>query len=91
MATQAEDRTYELVIWDYDAAPDACDYREENGIAPYYVYRRLCGLTLRDATPKAYRAVEEYPYFVGAAVFQNGQKVRGYGLTFAYPKKGGVS
>ena len=78
MATQAEDRSYEVLVWDYDAAPDG---------QGYYLWKRHCGLSLRSALSRAYCAVEDPPYAVGAAVFRNGEEVRGFGLTFAYQER----
>jgi hypothetical protein len=89
MADAHKETVYEVVLWDYDAAPDAMEYLEPydpENIRPYYVWKRLRFSRLDQAKSVAYWQVKEFPFAIGAAVFHNGQFVFGAGLTFDYPK-----
>ncbi len=72
-----EEYPYLLVVWDYDAAPDA---------GCYYVYSRTRYKTLKRAIDKG-RYYIEWQFMVGAAVFNAEKKlVWGDGLTLDYPE-----
>ena len=84
---------FEVVVWDYDAAPDAAEYfsqnyteeQEKESILPYYCARRLKCSDLGEAKEYAVYQCKE-KHCVGAAVFKEGEKVFGFGLTFPYKK-----
>ena len=67
---------FEVIVWDYDAAPDA-----ENS---YYVAKRLPYANSNVAKNDARCFVNEKS-FVGAAVFCEFDKIAGFGLTFDHP------
>jgi len=94
MTTQtSEDQKYEVIIWDYDAAPDAAEYFSEGytdqqlaeSILPYYCSRRYFTNDLYDAKYIAREAVID-KCSVGAAVFLKGETLAQYGSTFSYRK-----
>jgi hypothetical protein len=88
MATQAQEETYVVVVWNYDAAPDALDYHNPDdnpqSIAPYFEDHRRSFSELWKATSYARCIVKQYPFAPGAGVFKDGELVEGFGLTFKF-------
>lgn len=84
---------FEIIVWDYDAAPDAAEYFSQNyteeqqkeSILPYYCTKRLSTRNFREAKELATYYVEE-KCCTGAAVFQGDKKLFGIGLTFPHRK-----
>jgi hypothetical protein len=76
MADQTE--TYELIVWDFDGAPDGCGY---------YVCCRRRGLDRRMAIALAYDKAGDHEDAMacGAGIYLDGVLVKGYGLTLEYP------
>lgn len=68
---------FEVIVWDYDAAPDA--------ESSYYVAKRLSYANSNVAKDDARYFVNEKSY-VGAAVFCEFDKIAGFGLTFDHPE-----
>jgi hypothetical protein len=92
MTTQPQETpNYEVIVWDYDAAPDAAEWLTEDcdnerllkSIAPYYCSRRVSAQSLAEAKSEVQHQVDD-KCRVGAAVFLNGAKVYGLGLVFPY-------
>jgi len=69
--------SYELIIWQYDTAPDA--------EVSCYVWKRGVTDDMRGAKQAAVEHVERGA--VGAGVFLNGVLVYGRGLTMEYPDR----
>ena len=67
---------FEVIVWDYDAAPDA--------ESQYFVSKRKGFENVEIAKRDARFFVEERSY-VGAAVFCEFDQVAGFGLTFDHP------
>jgi len=68
---------FEVIVWDYDAAPDA--------ESQYLVTKRLSYANSNVAKNDAKYFVNEKG-FVGAAVFCEFDKIAGFGLTFDHPE-----
>lgn len=93
---------YVVVLWDYDGAPDAIEYRTEDGlddkacersIAPYYVWKKWIIRDSKEARNTLHRELDwEGGYLqpciaVGAALFtREGMQIEGYGMTFPMPE-----
>lgn len=95
MTTQhAGAKRYEVIVWDFDGAPDAAEYFSDDysdaelaeSILPYYCAKRWKTNSLTVAIDEAYSAVED-KCMVGAAVFEGEKKIEGFGLTFSYKQK----
>ena len=69
-------KMFEVIVWDYDAAPDA----KSN----YFIAKRLYYANSYVAEGDARYFVNEKNY-VGAAVFCEFDKIAGFGLTFEHP------
>jgi hypothetical protein len=69
---------YEVIVWDFDAAPDGDGY---------YVWKRFRVSTRSEAVRRAYdwAGDHEDATATGAGVFLGGKLVRGFGLTLEYP------
>ncbi len=71
-------KDYILVVWEYDAVPDAESL--------YWAKVWLNYRDKDDAVQKARNYVEHKDY-VGAAVYQDGKEVAGFGLVLDYEPK----
>jgi len=93
MTTQPEGSpSYEVIVWDYDAAPDAVDFfsddyteeQLEQSILPYFETKRRRFPSLTDAQVYADSMAEKY---IGVAVFLAEERVYAAGaLIFDYQK-----
>lgn len=70
-------KMFEVIVWDYDAAPDA--------ESQYFVAKRKRMNDSIESRNEARYFVEEKGY-VGAAVFCEFDKIAGFGLTFDHPE-----
>ncbi|MEN9557726.1 MAG: hypothetical protein RL141_95 [Candidatus Parcubacteria bacterium] len=68
---------YEVVIWDWDAAPDG---------GGFYVYKRFSVRSAQGGQSEVEYYVDEQS-FVGGAVFKDGNELFGAGLVLGYPPK----
>lgn len=95
MAAQPTGAIYEVIVWDYDAAPDAADYfssdytEEElkESILPYFCAKRRKFLNLAEAERFCWEQEDSPCCYVGAAVFQGNEWICGFGLNFGYQKE----
>lgn len=78
MNTQRDGGRYVVIVWDYDAAPDAAEYINPEGragsIAPYYASSRRKFPDLSFAINFAKEAVDVH-LRTGAAVFETGRQI----------------
>ncbi len=77
--TVLDEVLYEVIVWDYDGAPDG---------GGYYIWKRIRGLTQTEAARRAYDFAGDHEdaTAVGAGIFLGGERVKGYGVTGTYPK-----
>jgi len=91
MATQPTGGQYEVIVWDYDAAPDAVEFLNpdnvEGSIAPCYVRERRWFKSQVQALAFAEEYFGGRFTATGAAVFLEGKLIEGFGYIFPYQER----